>query len=123
VAWTRIILLDSSSIDLGRMPAPIRAGSPALHDQVSTHFWEMISSTLMLSVISAGVQISQGRQYRLIRWAERAAVDGGLGQRLGQLGQELARRNARIPPTLEIRPDYRSTVSVTKDMVLRPRIP
>jgi type IV secretory pathway VirB10-like protein len=60
VAWTRIILLDSSSIDLGRMPAPIRAGSPALHDQVSTHFWEMISSTLMLSVISAGVQISQG---------------------------------------------------------------
>jgi hypothetical protein len=28
VAWTRIVLPDSSSIDLGRMPAPIRAGSP-----------------------------------------------------------------------------------------------
>jgi type IV secretion system protein TrbI len=40
----------------------------------------------------------------------------------GQLGQELARRNARIQPTLLVA-GYRCTVSMTKDMILRPWIP
>jgi type IV secretion system protein TrbI len=51
------------------------------------------------------------------------SIAAGLGQQFGQLGQELARRNTRIQPTLEMRPGYRFTVSVTKDMILRPWIP
>jgi type IV secretion system protein VirB10 len=38
VAWTRIILPDSSSIDLGRMPGTDQSGLAGLHDQVNTHF-------------------------------------------------------------------------------------
>jgi type IV secretion system protein TrbI len=60
VAWSRIILPDSSSIDLGRMPVTDHSGLAGLSDRVNTHFWEMFSSALMLSVISVGVQISQG---------------------------------------------------------------
>jgi type IV secretion system protein TrbI len=124
VAWTRIILPDSSSIDLGRMPGTDQSGLAGLHDQVNTHFWEMFSSALMLSVISAGVQISQGGDTASSGGLNaQQSIAAGLGQQFGQLGQELARRNAQIQPTLEIRPGYRFTVSVTKDMVLRPWVP
>jgi type IV secretory pathway VirB10-like protein len=62
VAWTRLILPDSSSIDLGKMPGTDQSGLAGFHDQVNNHFWKMFSSVLMLSVLSAGVQISQGGQ-------------------------------------------------------------
>jgi type IV secretion system protein TrbI len=94
-----------------------------MHDQVNTHFWRMVSSALMLSVLSAGVQISQGGQSPSANGLDaQQSIAAGLGQQFGQLGQELARRNARIQPTLEIRPGYRFTISVTTDMALRPWI-
>ncbi len=124
VAWTRIIFPDSSAIDLGRMPGTDQSGLAGLHDRVNTHFWEMFSSALMLSVISAGVQISQGGDNVSSGGLNvQQSIAAGLGQQFGQLGQELARRNARIQPTLEIRPGYRFTVSVSRDMVVRPWIP
>jgi type IV secretion system protein TrbI len=123
VAWTRIIYPDASSVDLGKMPGTDQTGLAGMHDQVNTHFWRMFSSALMLSVLSAGVQISQGGQSPSANGLNaQQSIAAGLGQQFGQLGQELARRNARIQPTLEIRPGYRFTVSVTKDMVLRPWI-
>ena len=121
VAWTRIILPDASSIDLGKMPGSDQSGFAGFSDQVNTHFWKMFSSALMLSVLSAGVQISQGGQSPSANGLNaQQSIAAGLGQQFGQLGQELARRNARIQPTLEIRPGYRFTVSVTRDMALRP---
>jgi type IV secretion system protein VirB10 len=123
VAWTRIILPDSSSIDLGKMPGSDQSGLAGFHDKVDNHFWKMFSSALMLSVLSAGVQISQGGQSPSANGLNaQQSIAAGLGQQFGQLGQELARRNSRIQPTLEIRPGYRFTVSVTKDMALRPWI-
>jgi type IV secretion system protein VirB10 len=82
----------------------------------------MFGSALLMSVFSAGVQISQGGgNSGDDGQSAQQTIAAGLGQQLGQLGQELARRNARIQPTLEIRPGYRFTVMVTKDMVvLRP---
>jgi type IV secretory pathway VirB10-like protein len=124
VAWTRIIYPDASSVDLGKMPGTDQAGLAGMHDQVNTHFWKMFSSALMLSVLSAGAQISQGGQSPSANGLDaQQSIAAGLGQQFGQLGQELARRNARIQPTLEIRPGYRFTISVTADMVLRPWIP
>lgn len=124
VAWTRIIYPDASSVDLGKMPGTDQAGFAGMHDQVNTHFWKMFSSALMLSVLSAGVQISQGGQSPSANGPNaQQSIAAGLGQQFGQLGQELARRNARIQPTLEIRPGYRFTISVTADMALRPWTP
>jgi type IV secretion system protein TrbI len=124
VAWTRIIYPDASSVDLGKMPGTDQTGLAGMHDQVNTHFWTMFSGAMMLSVLSAGVQISQGGQSPSANGLNaQQSIAAGLGQQFGQLGQELARRNARIQPTLEIRPGYRFTISVTADMALRPWIP
>jgi type IV secretion system protein TrbI len=121
VAWTRIIYPDASSIDLGKMPGADQSGFAGFKDRVDNHFWEMFGSALLMSVFSAGVQISQGGgDSGDDGQSAQQTIAAGLGQQLGQLGQELARRNARIQPTLEIRPGYRFTVMVTQDMVVRP---
>ena len=121
VAWTRIIYPDASSIDLGKMPGADQSGFAGFKDKVDNHFWEMFSSALLMSVFSAGVQISQGGDDGgNDGQSAQQTIAAGLGQQLGQLGQELARRNARIQPTLEIRPGYRFTIMVTKDIVIRP---
>jgi type IV secretion system protein VirB10 len=120
VAWTRIIYPDASSIDLGKMPGADQSGFAGFKDKVDNHFWQMFGSALLMSVFSAGVQISQGGgDGGDDGLSAQQTIAAGLGQQLGQLGQELARRNARIQPTLEIRPGYRFTVMVTKDMVVR----
>ena len=121
VAWTRIIYPDASSIDLGKMPGADAGGFAGFHDKVNNHFWKMFGSALLMSVFSAGVQISQGGQSSGENGLNaQQSIAAGLGQQLGQLGQEIARRNTRIQPTLEIRPGYRFTVMVTKDIAVRP---
>ena len=116
VAWTRIILPDASSVDLGKMPGADSAGFAGLHDQVNTHFWKKFGSALMLSVITAGVQLSQNSS----GGDAQQTIAASLGQQFGQLGMETARRNLQIQPTIEIRPGLRFTVMVTKDMPLKP---
>ena len=121
IAWTRIIYPDASSVDLGKMPGADTSGFAGFHDQVNTHFWKKLKSALMLSVFSAGIQISQGGQSPGVNGLNaQQSIAASLGQQLGQLGQEEARRNSRIQPTLEVRPGYRFTVMVTADMILRP---
>jgi type IV secretory pathway VirB10-like protein len=118
VAWTRIIYPDASSIDLGKMPGADAGGHAGFHDKVDNHFWRMFGNALLMSVFSAGVQISQGGEDAGRSLNAQQSIAAGLGQQLGELGQELARRNSRIQPTLEIRPGYRFTVMVTRDILL-----
>lgn len=118
VAWTRIIYPDASSIDLGKMPGADAGGHAGFHDKVDNHFGQMFGNALLLSVFSAGVQVSQGPQDAGGSLNAQQTIAAGLGQQLGELGQELARRNSRIQPTLEIRPGYRFTVMVTRDILL-----
>lgn len=120
VAWTRIIFPDGSSIDLGKMPGTDSAGLAGFHDEVNTHFWKMFGDALMMSVVTAGVQLSQGGQNTTAGPTAQQTLTAGLGQQMAQLGQETVRRNAQIQPTLEIRPGYIFTIMVTKDIAVRP---
>ena len=81
----------------------------------------MFKNALMMSVFSAGIQLSQGGQNTANAGpTAQQTLTASLGQQLGQLGQEMARRNAQIQPTLEIRPGYSFTIMATKDIGLRP---
>jgi type IV secretory pathway VirB10-like protein len=100
------------------MPGADVGGYAGFHDKVDNHYWRMFGNALLMSVFSAGVQISQGGQDAGGSLNAQQSIAAGLGQQLGELGQELARRNSRIQPTLEIRPGYRFTVMVTKDILL-----
>lgn len=119
IAWNRVIFPDGSSIDLGSMPGADRAGQSGLRDQVNNHYGRTFGSAVFLSMFSAGIQLSQPQASVGEQQTAGQTISAQLGQQLGQLGMETARRNMQIQPTLTIRPGMNLNVQVTQDLILR----
>jgi len=116
-AWRRVIFPDATSLDLDLMPGADQSGYAGFNDQVNNHYAKIFGSAVMVSLFSAGIQLSQPQQSGF-QISNQQVIAGALGQQLGQLGMEVTRRNMQIQPTIEIRPGYRFNVMVTKDLVL-----
>jgi type IV secretion system protein VirB10 len=117
VAWQRIVWPDGKALDIGAMPGSDGAGYAGFKDQVDTHFWRVFASALLLSGITGGIAYSQDSQAKP---DNRTTVSGtmsqALGQQLGELSEEMIRKQMNVAPTIEIRPGYRFNVQVTKDL-------
>lgn len=122
VVWTRIIFPDTSSIDIGGMEGADQGGYAGFHDQVNTHFWQKIGTAALISVAGAGAQLSQPAQPVYGTYSSTSIASAAIGQQFAQLGQEYARAGLSVPNTLEIRPGYRFTILVSKDIPLRPYV-
>lgn len=120
VAWNRIIFPDSSSVSLEAMPGADQSGFAGFHDQVDNHYWRTFGNAALLSLFSAGVQLSQPRGAVTGTYNSQQIMAAAIGRQLGQLGMQLTQRNLSIQPTLEIRPGFQFSIMVTKDMVLPP---
>jgi type IV secretion system protein VirB10 len=120
VAWNRIIYPDSSSITLDSMPGADRSGFAGFNDQVDNHYWRSFGNAFMLSLFSAGIQLSQPRGAVTGTYNSQQIMAAALGQQLGMLGMQQARRNLNMQPTLEIRPGYQFSIMITKDMIVEP---
>lgn len=121
VAWQRLIFPDGSKLNLGSMPGVDLAGAAGFHDRVNRHTWRIWSNALLLSVMSAGLQLSQERDTgdEGNRGDDvRSTLSAGLGQSLGEVVTDTLERNLNIQPRLEIRPGYRFNVWVQRDLVL-----
>lgn len=118
VGWQRIIYPDGSSISLDRMPGADVGGYAGFNDKVNNHYWRIFGNGLLLSVFSAGIQLSQPQASNGENYNSSQIIAGALGQQMGQLGMQMAQRNMNIQPTLEIRPGYQFNVMVTKDIIL-----
>ena len=119
LAWTRLVFPDGRSLDLRGMPGADLAAMAGVRDQVNNHFVRTFGSAILLSAITAGVQLSQPQE----------SADGGapsasqiaaaaLGQEVGRTTAEVTRRNLNLQPTLQIRPGYLFNVETTADLVL-----
>lgn len=117
VAWQRIVWPDGKALDIGAMPGSDGAGYSGFKDLVDNHFWRLLGSAVLLSGITGGIAYSQDSQAQA---GDGATVSGAmsqaLGQQLGQLSEEMIRKQMNVAPTIEIRPGYRFNVQVTKDL-------
>lgn len=118
VVWNRIIFPDASALDLNGMPGADQSGYAGFYDQVDNHYLRVFGSAVLMSLISAGVQLSQPQASNGENYSSSQIIAGALGQQLGQAGLATVQRNLGIAPTLTIRPGYLFTVMVTKDVVL-----
>jgi len=118
VGWNRIIYPDGSSISLDKMPGADVGGYAGFYDKVNNHYWRIFGSGLVLSVFSAGIQLSQPQASNGENYSSSQIIAGSLGQQMGQIGMQMAQRNMNIQPTLEIQPGYEFNVMVTKDILL-----
>jgi type IV secretion system protein VirB10 len=122
VAWQRLIFPDGSSLNLGSMPGTDLAGAAGFRDRVHHDYVRTFGGAVLLSAISAGLQISQGT-FASANQATgtsdlREILAAALGQNLGDLGTEMAQRNMNVQPALEIRSGYRFNIAVMKDLIL-----
>lgn len=124
LAWTRVIYPDGSSFDLKGMPGTDKAGYGGFFDQVDNHYMRIFGSAVLMSLISAGVQLSQPNNGSSAvnnnTPSVSQTVGAALGQQIGQTAMNMTQKNLAIQPTLEVRPGYQFNVMVTADMILPP---
>ena len=125
VVWTRLNFPDASTLELGNMNGTDQGGYAGFNDQVNNHFLRIYKDALMLSLLSAGAQLSQPQTSSTNGQQPTAGqqIAAAMGQQFAATGMEMTKRNMQIQPTLEIRPGYRFNVMVNKDVILRPYLP
>lgn len=116
--WTRIIYPDGSSINLDGMMGQDAQGMWGFHDQVDNHYKRLVGSALLLSALTAGIELSQRQNTSLLTVPSAGqTASSALGQQLGQLGTEITSRNACIQPTIKVPVGYRFNVRVNRDIL------
>jgi type IV secretion system protein VirB10 len=113
-AWRRIIFPDGTNVDLDTMPS----GYAGFKDLVDDHYWTLFKDAMLVSMFSAGIQLSQSQAANGQNISNQQVMAAAIGQELGQVGMEVARRDLDIQPTIEIRPGYQFNIMVNKDMVM-----
>lgn len=119
VVWHRLIYPDASSVNLGAMPGADASGYAGFKDKVDTHFWPKFKNALMLSAITAGVQMSQPQAQAGSTYSSQQMIAGSMGMQLNNLGM-LSMASRTNQPTVAIRPGYVFNVVINKDVILPP---
>jgi type IV secretory pathway VirB10-like protein len=118
VAWTRLILPDGRSMRLPGLALKDPAGQTGAKDKVDNHWRRVFGSALLLSAISAGVQLSQPQQASVLAPPSSGQVAAGaLGQELSSVALEILRRGMDVAPTITIRAGHPFNVLLNGDLV------
>ena len=115
VAWTRIIFPNGNSIQLDNLPAVDGQGFAGLKDKVDRHTWQFMKGAVLSSLLSVGSELSSDDEGRLARALQNAGQDTA-----NIAGQRIIERNLNIQPTLSVRPGWRFSIIVSKDLILKP---
>ncbi|MCX7122668.1 MAG: hypothetical protein NTV32_03225 [Gammaproteobacteria bacterium] len=118
IVWSRIIFPNDQSLDLQGMPGADLSGFAGLHDQVDNHYIRIFGSALLMSVFSAGMQLSQPQTSSVngASPSNQQIIAGAMGQELSQTATQMIQQNLNIQPTLNIRPGDNFNVLVTRDI-------
>jgi type IV secretion system protein VirB10 len=124
VAWTRLQFPDGRSLALPGLPGKDLQGTSGLRDRTNNHYGRVYGNALLLSVISAGAQLSQPRgavgPYGTVVPSVGQVGAAAVGQELATVSTEMVRRNLQIKPTIELRQGSPFYVYLSRDVVLPP---
>ena len=122
LVWTRVILPDTSSVALDRLPGIDPAGYAGLEDGVDWHWDRILAGAALSTLLGVGAELAAPENRtdgnRIVIATREGAQDA-----VNQVGQEITKRNMSVQPTLTIRPGFPMRVMVSKDLVLRPYQP
>jgi len=122
VCWRQLELANGDSLDLGCMPAADATGQAGLNDQTNEHWWRIIKGAAVASMLTAATTAAAGNvngynpsMQQL--WARGAASE------MGNVGQQVTRRNIMVQPTLTVRQGMPVNVIITKTVDFTPDRP
>ena len=122
LVWTRLILPDTSSISLDRLPGIDPAGYAGLEDGVDWHWDRILAGAALSTLLGVGAELAAPNNSGSSGGITVAVRQSGQDT-VNQVGQEITKRNVSIQPTLTIRPGFPMRVMVNKDLILRPYQP
>jgi type IV secretion system protein TrbI len=103
VVWTRLLLPDGRSMQLPGLPLTDREGNSGAKGKVDNHWRRVFGNALLLSALSAGLQLSQPSQATVLATPSAGQVAAGaVGQELSTVAMEIIKRGMSAAPTLTI---------------------
>jgi len=118
VVWHRVILPDTSSFQLDNLAGTDPAGYAGLEDGVDWHWDRLFAGAALTTLLGVGAELAapENRQD-----GDRVIIAGrdSVQDNVNQIGQEVARRNLNIQPTLTSRPGLPVRLIVNRDLVFR----
>ena len=120
LVWRRLRLPSGVVYELPELPAGSVDGTAGARAAVDNHWWGRFGNAVALSLVGAGVQLSQPQERTAVQGF---APDAGqvaaqqLGLELGRLSQEILRRGIDRPPTLTLSAGQRLSLLVSRDLV------
>ncbi|HEV3077755.1 MAG TPA: TrbI/VirB10 family protein [Thermoanaerobaculia bacterium] len=122
VAWTRLTFPDGSGFDLPGLPTSDAGGAAGLSAHVESHLLRLFGDALLLSLLSAGADLSQPQNRNLSLAPSAGSVaSAAVGQELANVGLQLLRRDLSIQPTLRLAAGTPFVVFVNGDLPLNRR--
>ncbi len=119
LVWLRLVLPDTSSIALDKLPGIDPAGYAGLEDGVDWHWSRILAGAALSTLLGVGSEMAMSNQGNLNNGNTVIALRDSAQDTANQVGQEITRRNLSIQPTLTVRPGFPLDVMVGKDLVLR----
>jgi type IV secretory pathway VirB10-like protein len=120
VIWTDIVTPSGRRFELPDLPGADSSGAPGLWGRTNNHSFRLFTGALLLSLVSAGAQLSQPEAYGGIAYRPPTAGEvgaGALGQRLGDVSSGIIERELKVPPTITIPAGTRFVVPLTADLL------
>jgi len=122
LVWTRLILPDTSSIALDKLPGIDPAGYAGLEDGVDWHWGRIMAGAALATLLGVSSELAVSNQGGTNGNVVIALRDSAQDT-TNQVGQEITRRNLNVQPTLTVRPGFPMDVMANRDLVLRPYQP
>jgi type IV secretion system protein VirB10 len=122
LVWLRLVLPDTSSIALDKLPGIDPAGYAGLEDGVDWHWGRILSGAALSTLLGVSSELAVSNEGN-VNGDTVVALRNSAQDTANQVGQEITRRNLSIQPTLTVRPGFPVDVMVNKDLVLRPYQP
>ena len=113
VVWQRLILPDGSSIRLDAMPASDPSGYAGLADKVDFHTWRLLKGVAIATLLGVGTELTVTGESDLVQAIRQSAQTNS-----ARAGDQLARANLDIQPTITIRPGAPVRLIVNRDLFL-----
>ncbi len=117
--WSRLVFPDGSSILLDGMPGADLTGKSGVADAVNYHYGRLTYAVLLSAFMSVGAT-SYGGNVDGYYPTLRQQIGASVGADLNRAGQKIVDRQLNVAPTIQVRPGFKFTVMVNKDLVLRP---
>jgi len=120
IAWTRIIMPDGRSINIGSMSGADLTGAAGLQDRVDDHWGQLARGILLSTVFSVGAASAQDASARSSGSLVLNSAGSGVSTEAQQVGEQVTARDLNRQPTIKVRAGWPVMVLVNKDMILAP---